>query len=86
MDRAGLCEAVWSTPVAVLAEQWGISGPGLAKACRRIKVPLPPRGYWAKLAAGQRLRRPKLPELPKGQAEEIVIWVPDQQESDDAPR
>ncbi len=76
MDRAGLYEAVWSTPVATLAEQWGLSGLGLAKACHRIKLPLPPRGYWAKRSAGQRVRRPPLPALRPGEAEQVVIWVP----------
>ncbi len=76
MGRADLYDAVWSTPVATLAEEWGISGPGLAKACRRIKVPLPPRGYWAKRTAGRRVRRPPLPALRPGEAEQIIVWAP----------
>ena len=77
LDRAGLFDRVWSEPIAKVAEKWRLSGPGLAKACRRLQIPLPPRGYWAKLEAGRRLRRPPLPKLPSGEAEEIVIWTPD---------
>jgi hypothetical protein len=77
LDRAGLFDRVWSQPVAKVAEKWGLSGPGLAKACRRLKIPMPPRGYWAKLEAGRRLRRPRLPKLPSGEAQEIVIWAPE---------
>jgi hypothetical protein len=33
----------------------------LAKRCRREAVPLPPRGYWARIAAGQTPIRPPLP-------------------------
>lgn len=77
IDRRALFERVWSEPVSKLAEKWGISGPGLAKACRRLQVPVPPRGYWAKLEAGQRVGRPPLPTLPSGQAEEIVLWEPE---------
>jgi len=77
LDRAGLYERVWSEPVAKVAEKWGLSGPGLAEGCRRLKIPLPPRGYWAKLGAGRRVRRPPLPKLPSGEAEEIVIWAPE---------
>jgi hypothetical protein len=77
MDRAALFERVWSEPVSKLAEEWGISGPGLAKACRRLQIPVPPRGYWAKLEAGQRVRRPRLPTLAPGEAEEIVLRAPE---------
>lgn len=76
LDRAMLFERVWAEPVAKLAEAWGISGPGLAKACRRLQIPVPPRGYWAKVQAGQRVRRPRLLKLPPGQADEIMIWEP----------
>jgi hypothetical protein len=76
MDRSGLFERVWTTPIVKLAQEWGISDVGLAKACRRLQVPLPPRGYWAKRDAGQQARRPKLPALRAGEAEEIVFWAP----------
>ena len=48
-----------------LAAKYGISDVGLAKACRKLRVPLPGRGYWAKKAAGKKLpKRPALPTLP----------------------
>lgn len=77
LDRRELFEQVWSTPVETLAGQWGLSGRGLAKGCARLRIPVPPRGYWAKVKAGQRVRRPRLPDLPAGQGEEIVIFVRD---------
>jgi hypothetical protein len=43
--------------MARLAQQYGISGNGLAKICDRLKVSYPPRGYWAKLAAGQAVQK-----------------------------
>lgn len=72
-DREGLLDLVWSKPISHLAEEWGISGTAIAKACRKVKVPVPPRGFWAKVAAGKRMKKPKLPKLPEGQAEEIVV-------------
>jgi hypothetical protein len=45
-----------------LAEQYGISDNGLAKMCRREDIPYPPRGYWAKHAAGKTPERTPLPE------------------------
>src|SRR5271154_1574965 len=63
--REELYKLVWSTPVIKAAKGLGISGVALAKRCRREAVPLPPRGYWAKIAAGQKLPTPELPPKPK---------------------
>lgn len=49
--------------MCTLAEQFGCSDRGLAKVCARHGIPVPPRGYWAKLAAGHRVKRIKLPIL-----------------------
>jgi len=76
MDRAELFERVWSLPVAKLAEEWGITGTGLKKVCRRVQIPVPPRGYWAKMKAGHRIKRPGLPALPAGSGEEIIFHAP----------
>ena len=45
LDRAAMFELVWSEPVEKLAKEWGLSDRGLAKACARLKIPVPPRGY-----------------------------------------
>src|SRR6185369_6225294 len=39
--------------------EFGISDVGLAKTCRRLGIPTPPRGHWAKLAHGK--KSPRLP-------------------------
>lgn len=39
----------------------------LAKVCRKLRVPAPPRGYWAKKAAGHRVAPARLPKLERGQ-------------------
>jgi len=49
-------------PVQRAAAQFGVSDVALAKACRRQQVPLPPRGYWARKAAGQAVSPPPLPD------------------------
>src|SRR5271165_4371995 len=58
-DRFQLYEQVWQQPVSKLAPTYGISDVGFAKVCRRLKVPLHGRGYWAK----PEYRRPKRPSL-----------------------
>jgi hypothetical protein len=51
--REELYDLVWSMPVQRAAKQYAMSDVALAKFCRRRQVPLPPRGYWARKAAGQ---------------------------------
>jgi hypothetical protein len=76
LTRADLFERVWSVPVQRLAKGWGLSDRGLAKACASLRIPVPPRGYWAKLQHGRSVGRPHLPVLQPGEAEEIVVIVP----------
>ena len=54
-----------------------MSGRGLGKLCERYGIPVPPRGYWAKKAAGKRVFRPPLIEIEagSGSGSEISITV-----------
>lgn len=61
LTREQLYERVWSTPLQRLAEEFGISDVALAKRCRKLNIPTPPRGYWAKLEAGKRVKKRPLP-------------------------
>lgn len=57
LPRSELYERVWSKPVTEVAAEFGISDVALAKRCRALNIPLPWRGYWAKVQAGQSPRR-----------------------------
>jgi len=48
-DRKTLYDQVWSQPVQVVAKSYGVSGVALARTCRKLHVPVPPRGYWARI-------------------------------------
>lgn len=62
LTRKQLYELVWQKSISrLVAEDFGISGVGLAKLCARHGIPTPPRGYWAQLEAGRAPSRPKLP-------------------------
>lgn len=61
LTRAELYDKVWNTPMHKLSKEFGLSDVGLAKVCRRHQIPIPGRGYWARLQAGQTLRRTPLP-------------------------
>ena len=64
LTREQLYERVWTTPLVQLAQEFGITDVAIAKTCKRLNVPTPPRGYWAKLAAGQQPRKSPLPKAP----------------------
>src|SRR5581483_6515233 len=66
-ERAALYQAVWKEPVRTVAKQYGLSDVGLRKICRKLGVPVPPLGYWAKVAARQYPRIIPLPPNHKGQ-------------------
>jgi hypothetical protein len=61
VTREQLYELAWSIPMRTLASRFGLSDVGLAKNCRAMSIPVPPRGYWAKLAHGHVVERPLLP-------------------------
>ncbi|MDR2071917.1 MAG: tyrosine-type recombinase/integrase [Spirochaetaceae bacterium] len=61
-EREKLYEEVWAEPVTVVAARYGITDTGLRKVCRRLNVPHPPPGYWAKVKAGKAVEKPELPE------------------------
>jgi hypothetical protein len=62
LSREDLYELAWSKPITSLAQDFGISDVALAKRCRRLGIPIPGRGYWARVDAGQ---TPYVPKLPK---------------------
>ena len=74
ITREELYDEVWSKPMMRLARSFGLSDVGLAKLCKRHNIPRPPRGYWAKVEAGQKPRRIPLP--PQDGSEEIRLYPP----------
>ncbi len=57
LKRADLYNVVWIEPVETIARRYKLSGSGLVKICKKHRIPLPPRGYWAKVQHGQKPRR-----------------------------
>jgi len=67
-NREKLYEQVWSQPIWKLAPEYGVSDVALAKTCRKLQIPLPGKGYWAKAAVGKCIKsRPPLPPWPPPQ-------------------
>jgi hypothetical protein len=73
VHRETLYQQVWEEPISRLARRYNVSDVALAKACRKLMVPVPPRGYWARVQNGQRLTAPKLPKLLPGVNDRATI-------------
>jgi hypothetical protein len=56
-----------------LAEEFDISDRGLAKICSRHQIPVPGRGYWAKVEAGQRATKTPLWKINNPQLETVQV-------------
>ena len=61
LTREELYERLWSMPTTKVAAESGISDVALAKRCKKLNVPKPTPGYWAKVAAGQKPEKEPLP-------------------------
>lgn len=75
-NRDALYAKVWAEPVANVAERYGVSGVALAKACRKLGVPVPARGYRAKCTAGQTSERPRLPPQAADPRAGVIAVIP----------
>jgi len=73
VSRENLYRLVWEAPVSEVAIRFGLSDVGLAKACRRAGIPLPPRGFWAKAEAGRLVEQSPLPPPPPGLRDKIRL-------------
>lgn len=60
-NREKLYKEVWAKPVVQVAVQYGVSDVAIHKICKSLNVPVPPRGYWARIRAGEKIKKPPLP-------------------------
>ncbi|MDD5701024.1 MAG: hypothetical protein PHU23_03145 [Dehalococcoidales bacterium] len=61
--REALYNEVWAEPVTTVAKRYGMSDNGLRKHCKKLGIPLPAAGYWARVKSGQQVPRPALPKV-----------------------
>lgn len=52
-NRKELYKEVWLQPIQKVAATYGLSDVGLGKVCRKLRIPLPGRGYWNRKNAGK---------------------------------
>lgn len=63
MTRQELYNLVWQMPAVHVARQLGMSIGALRGLCVTYNVPLPPAGYWTKVAFGKEIDKPALPAI-----------------------
>ncbi len=81
-NREELYERVWNKPVVKVAEEYGVSDVAIAKVCRKLSVPIPGRGYWAKKEHGHTVTRKPLPKI----TQTVVVTRSMPSEIDSAPK
>lgn len=62
VSRENLYEMAWSEPMIAIAKRFEVSSSYLARVFTQLNVPRPAPGYWAKVAAGKPVKKPRLPE------------------------
>ena len=60
-SREDLYLLVWTLPTIKVASILGVSDVAVAKRCKKLNIPKPARGYWAKVQSGL---IPEVPQLP----------------------
>ncbi|MBT4035223.1 MAG: hypothetical protein HOB84_03590 [Candidatus Marinimicrobia bacterium] len=73
ISRQELYNLVWSKPVVQIAKDFGISDVAIAKICKKLNIPKPGLGYWAKKVNGKRTRTKALPLHNAGGLESYTI-------------
>lgn len=73
LTRQELYDLVWSEPMVSLSKKYKISDVGLRKIRIRMKIPIPNRGYWAKIHAGLWVNKSKSLSLDFSGPPEITL-------------
>lgn len=75
LDREQFYDLVWSEPMVRLATRFALTDVALAKTCKRMGIPVPPRGYWRRKETGYRVGRPALPPLRPGIVTDVELQL-----------
>jgi hypothetical protein len=62
-NREELYAEIWKEPAIKVAAKYGVSSVMLGKVCRKLQIPLPGRGYWAKKEFGKSVKQIPLPQV-----------------------
>jgi hypothetical protein len=74
LNRKELYDLVWSEPLSRLAKKYNLTDNGIRKRCKKMNIPLPKAGHWAKIRHGYKVPKPKLPGNYNGETETILCY------------
>jgi len=81
IKRETLYEEIWAEPMTVVALRYNMSDVGLAKNCKKMNIPKPGLGYWAKVQAGKKVTQiPLPPQTPNIPASIFVTVLSEEQQ------
>nr|WP_286167046.1 hypothetical protein [Clostridium sp. D33t1_170424_F3] len=64
ITRKQIYDEAWKISVAGMAKKYAMPYAHLLKQIKAADIPIPPSGYWTKLAHGKPTKKPELPGLP----------------------
>ncbi len=73
LTREELFTKVWERPMTKVAADFGISDVALKKICDKHRIPVPGRGYWARMAAGKPVKTAIFRKVADAGLDRIVI-------------
>lgn len=73
ISREELYDLVWKEPMITVCKRFGISDNGLRKHCKKMNIPTPPLGYWAKLKHGKPVKVVPLPKDNSGKKQNTEL-------------
>lgn len=71
--REELYEKIWNKPVTHIAKEYGVSDSAIIKICKKMNIPRPTAGHWAKIKSGQVVKKVKLPKASKSGVDEYSL-------------
>ena len=74
-NRNTINKQVWERPVVHVAKDYGLSDNGLRKVCKKLKVPLPKAGHWAKVQHGHKVKKTLFPKDTGPEEVSSQSWV-----------
>jgi hypothetical protein len=61
-EREKLYKEIWAEPMTKVAKRYNVSDVAIKKNCKKLNIPVPGRGHWARVYACEKINTPALPE------------------------
>ena len=62
INRQKLYDEIWEISASSVAKRYGLNYAKLLQSCKEYEIPIPPSGYWTKIACGKEVSKAPLPQ------------------------